>query len=226
MNSAARTAGFFVLALRVVRRIRASRKPACRNSLQKATASFAPAIQENQFAAPACEASGNGACKTSSAPNTQPPGFTIRASSRKISSRYGFKLKIPFTRARSTDASARGSCSAPDRRNIMLANPSSRSEEFARLSIASLKSMPTTRPSAPIRRAAIRESNPEPHPRSITVAPAGSVAKTETLETPANPSIAVWGIVSRSPRGYPKLRANSSPTGNGCFSSGLEAALE
>jgi hypothetical protein len=73
------------------------RKPACRNSSQKATASFAPAIQENQLAAPARALSCNGACKTSSAPNTEPPGFTIRASSLKISSRNGFRLKIPFT---------------------------------------------------------------------------------------------------------------------------------
>ncbi len=96
--SAASTAGFLVLAFRVVRTIFTSRKPACRNSSQKATASFAPATHENQLAAPVRAVLSSGACRISSAPKTEPPGFRTRASSRKIWSRKGFRLKMPLTR--------------------------------------------------------------------------------------------------------------------------------
>src|SRR5438477_8700694 len=48
-NSAATTAGCFVLAFRRVLKILAWQKPAVRNSSRNAPASLAPAIQENQL---------------------------------------------------------------------------------------------------------------------------------------------------------------------------------
>lgn len=80
-NSAAKTAGCLVRALRNVRRTRGVRNPACRNSSRNATASFAPATHENQFALPCRRTSGRLSPTINSAPATRPPGFTTRASS-------------------------------------------------------------------------------------------------------------------------------------------------
>jgi hypothetical protein len=61
------TDGLFVRALRVVRRIRASRKPASRNSSRKAPPSLAPAIQANQLASLSWTSGGSGSFRISSA---------------------------------------------------------------------------------------------------------------------------------------------------------------
>lgn len=65
--SATMTWGFFVRALRSVRRIDASAKPAARNSSRKATPSFAPAIQANQLLSRRHSCNGRGLSRISSA---------------------------------------------------------------------------------------------------------------------------------------------------------------
>lgn len=64
--SAATTWGLFVRALRRVRSSRTSPNPAAPNSLRKAPASFAPAIQANQLLSVFCSGA-KGADKISSA---------------------------------------------------------------------------------------------------------------------------------------------------------------
>lgn len=70
ITSAARTAGCFVLAFRIVRTILASLKPAVENSSRNAPALLAPAIHENQLALPDWTCSGNLDLRISSAANT------------------------------------------------------------------------------------------------------------------------------------------------------------
>lgn len=70
LYSAAITLGFFVRALRIVRRTLASANPAARNSSRKGTPSLAPATQANQFVALVRSVSGNGSTRINSAPNT------------------------------------------------------------------------------------------------------------------------------------------------------------
>jgi hypothetical protein len=133
-NSAARTAGCFVRAFRSVRMIAACLKPAARNSSRNAPASLAPAIHENQLAAPDLRCSGKGAPRINSAPETCPPGRTTRANSWNMSSRNGLRLKIPLTSAKSTDESRNGSCSADARTNPSRGYPPRFAERQARSS--------------------------------------------------------------------------------------------
>src|SRR5215471_12249986 len=67
-NSAATTPGCLLRAFRNVLTIVALLKPPARNSSRNAPASFAPAIHENQFAAPDCRSSGKVDASTNSAP--------------------------------------------------------------------------------------------------------------------------------------------------------------
>jgi len=66
-TSAASTRGSFVRALRLVRSIIASLKPAARNSSRKAPPSLAPAIHANQFASLLRMSGGSGSRRMSSA---------------------------------------------------------------------------------------------------------------------------------------------------------------
>jgi len=162
----------------------------------------------------------------SSAAYTTPEFLTTRDNSRKITSRAGFRLKIPLTSATSIESSGRGKRSASARQNRAFARPTMSWPSRARSSIASLKSMPIALPSSPVRRAAIIESMPAPQPRSRTVEPFGISANIETFDTPANASTHTGGRLASSSAGYPRLRANPSPTGNGCFPPGCSATEE
>ena len=195
--SAARTRALFVLAFLVVRTIVASRKPADRNSSRKAPPSFAPAIHANQLASSARTDSGNGSLRISSAEWATPPGAMTRPSSSKISVLAGLRL----IRATSIDSSDRGRLSAAARARTMLCTPEVRIPPRARPSIAPLKSIPTTRPSGPTRRAATRESNPAPQPRSSTVSPGANAARIDTFDTPVKASTATSGRSSSTERG-------------------------
>ena len=124
-TSAASTCGCLVRALQHCLRMTASENPASVNSRRKATPSFAPAIHANQFDSLARASGDNGLESISSAANIVPPGLTTRASSRKIASLAGFRLKIPLTMATSISSSAMGNCSAPASRNSTLLAPAS-----------------------------------------------------------------------------------------------------
>jgi hypothetical protein len=216
-----------VRALRVVPSRIASLKPAARNSSRKAPPSLAPAIHANQSssgeqAAVACGVSR----RINSALYTDPPTRTTRANSAKTASRAGLRLKIPLTNATSIAARLIGRFAASASQKNILLRPASILAGRARLSIAALKSNPRTIPVWPTRRAAINESSPAPHPRSNTRMPRGKSAKTETLDTPVKASTAVAGITSSTSAGYPRLAANSRPTGNGCVAKGVAAAVE
>ena len=174
--------------LRLTRRSTASENPACLNSLRKASPSFAPAIHANQSDSLARASGGKGCDSMSSAAYTVPAGRTTRASSRKIASPAGFRLKMPLTMATSISLSLIGSRSASDSRSSALTTPDSATAWRARDSIALLKSTPMTFPVPPTLRAAMIVSVPEPQPKSRTVAPTGGSANRETFETPANAS--------------------------------------
>jgi len=133
---------------------------------------------------------------------------------------------MPLTIATSIESSGRGRHSASARQNIAFAAPALAWPSRARRSITSLKSTPITLPPDPVRCAAISESIPAPQPGSRTVEPLGISANIETFETPANASTLTPGRPMRNSSGYSRLRANSRPTGNGCFPPGCSATDE
>jgi len=200
-TSAAKTAGLIVRALRMVRRMEASRNPADRNSSRKAPPSLAPAIQANQLDSLARSCCGSGCRRISSAANNLPPGRKTRASSEKMACLAGLRLKMPLTNAVSISPSPNGSLSASVRQKSTLWSSAWEAPWRALSSMGTLKSTPMTIPSKPTRRAAIRESRPAPQPRSRTVAPGESSANIETFETPENAPLQVSGSISSRSHG-------------------------
>ena len=132
---------------------------------------------------------------------SRPPGRRIRAASAKTRCLTGERLITPFDRTASKLAASKGRSSMCASTSSTWAKPCSSRSRAAFSSCLSVMSTPTTRPDSPTSTAAQKMSVPEPEPRSSTVSPGWSAARSRWCPTPAKDASASAGILSSSAAG-------------------------
>src|SRR5439155_1626762 len=124
----------------------------------------------------------------------------------------GERLITPFEMTTSKAPSSKGRASMLASANSTWVNPSRSLRRVAFAICSSVKSTPITRPESPTWTAAQNTSVPEPEPRSSTLSPGASAARSRWYPTPANDASASAGIASSSSLGYLTRKASSRPT--------------
>src|SRR5271157_2083064 len=138
----------------------------------------------------------------------RPPGFSIRAISRKTAGLSGARLMTQLEITQSTVASDSGSLSIVARWYSIFISPDLSALARARSIISGVMSMPIALPSGPTLRAASSTSRPPPLPRSTITSPLRKLAKAVGLPQ-ESPMFASGGIEASSSGVYPNASATA-----------------